>query len=244
MIKSMKKTVVLLLSVLLFLPCGLCGAEEDALPVCTVKASLLLPEEDPRWELDYDYPGLPGEDPVSVQINDYYDTSRTEMTVLMLPMLSNSVETEEGKMNRMTQEYRVTCNNGRFFSVLLLQMTESGGRTVYNLESDTFDVSGEYAGQLLTLRGVVMVGESTVQLAECLMPVLYERFTALQEEGVIDPDLEQEDFEEIVYPDSHFYTNSDGSVTFYFQPEVMLEPSFDVPCFTFTPDELAALISE
>lgn len=238
----MKKCCLLLVfSLLLMLPCA---AEENTLPFETQKAFLLLPKEDPRWELDYEYPLITSDDAVSVQINDYYDTSRTEMTVLILPMLSNTKDASGESLNRMTQEYHVTCNNGRLFSVLFMQKTEANGQVMYSMESDTFDVSGEYAGQLLTLRGTVMVGESTVQLVEYLLPVLYDRFVALQEAGVIDPELTQEDFEEIVYPDSHFYLNDDGSVTFYFQPEVMAEPSFDVPCFTFTAAELEALIHE
>jgi len=59
---------------------------------------------------------------------------------------------------------------------------------------------------------------------------------------VILPDLDEDDFYDMVYPDSEFYANPDGSVTFFFQPELMTEPSFDVPVFTWTPAQLEELV--
>ena len=238
----MKKiTVFLALAVLILVPSF--SAFAEGVPVNVIKTLKSLPEEAPVWEMDYEYPHLEGEDVTAMLINDYYSEAANEMTALILPMLAGTPEAHGASLRQMTQRFRVTCNNGRFFSVLFMTENRVNGESFLSLDSDTFDISGEYAGQILTLRGVVMVGESSAQLSSCLMPVLYERFADLQEQGIADPELTEEDFYDIVFPESHFFANEDGSVTFYFQPDVLEEPTFEVPCFTFTPKELESLIN-
>lgn len=238
----MKKTAVfLVLAALILVPSFSVLAEE--LPVSVIKTVKSLPEEAPVWKMDYEYPHLDAEDGTAVLINDYYNEAINEMTALILPMLAGTPEAQGTSLRQMNQRFRVTCNNGRFLSVLFMTENLVNGESFLSLESDTFDISGEYAGQILTLRGVVMVGESSSQLSACLLPVLYGHFTVLQEQGIADPELTEEDFYDIVFPESHFFANEDGSVTFYFQPDVLAEPTFEVPCFTFTPEELENLIN-
>lgn len=240
----MKKAVGCMLSLLLLFFLFASAPAEEARTLENMRSDILLPEEAPTYHLIYDYPHLVGEDAVAVLINDSFASARDEMTGLMLPMLANLNASESGFLRVLRQEYRVMCNNGRLLSVLFMQSNEMENGTIYSLEGHTFDVSGEYAGQVLTLRGIVMVGESTDEIVSCLLPELYKEFVRLQNDGVILPDLTEDDFYDTVFPESDFYANDDGSVTFFFQPEIMVVPSFEVPCFTYTPDMLQALIRE
>ena len=54
-------------------------------------------------------------------------------------------------------------------------------------------MSGDYPGETLTLRGVVMVGESSDQIAAAVLPALYAEFVRLQEEGVCRAEITEED---------------------------------------------------
>ena len=101
------------------------------------------------------------EDPVGLLINDTLQMILVEMRFLALPMFAESPEMTASGPVTVTEEGRVMCNNGRFFSVLTVKCEEKDSVKTWSLESDTFDVSGDYPGETLTLRGVVMVGESS-----------------------------------------------------------------------------------
>ena len=182
------------------------------------------------------------DDPVGLLINDTLQMVLDEMRLLALPMFAESPEmTAQGPVT-VTEEGRVMCNNGRFFSVLTVKCEEKGGVKTWSLESDTFDVSGDYPGETLTLRGVVMVGESSEQISSAVLPVLYEAFKDLQAEGVCLPDMTREEFFETVIPTLDFYADENGSAVFYLQPSLLCEPGADVPVFVFSPAELEALV--
>jgi len=110
------------------------------------------------------------------------------------------------------------------------------------MESQVFDVAGEYIGESLTLRGLVMVGESSSQISEAVAPKLYEEFKKLQDAGVCRKDVGEDDFLWEFSPMQHFYADEEGNAVFYFPPMLLEEPSFNVPTFTYTPRELEALL--
>ncbi|MBR6705725.1 MAG: hypothetical protein IKI84_03470 [Clostridia bacterium] len=182
------------------------------------------------------------DDPVGLLINDTLQMILDEMRLLALPMFAESPEMTASGPVTVTEEGHVMCNNGRFFSVLTVKCEEKGSGKTWSLESDTFDVSGDYPGETLTLRGVVMVGESSEQISSAVLPVLYEAFVELQAEGVCLPGIGWEEFCENVIPTLDFYADENGSAVFYFQPSLLCEPGEDVPVFTFTPAELEALV--
>ena len=235
------KKYLLLLPVLMLCLC-LSSAAAEGRVLRNEHTDLLLPEDAPTYRLIYDYPFVEGDDAAAVLINDSFESARTEMTGLILPMLANLNASENGFLRVMRQEYTVCCNTDRFLSVLFLNTTESENGSVYSMEAHTWDLSGEYIGQTLTLRGVVAVGDSTDEIVDCLYPLLYDEFVRLQEEGTVRSDLTEDDFYTYVFPESDFFTDPDGSVTFFFQPELLAAPSFDVPQFTFTPEELDELL--
>lgn len=238
----MKKVCILSFILLTVLLAAAAPADTTSYEITDTEIHLFYPEKAPTYELDYHYPHITGDDWIPAAVNDTYEQAMNEMKELYLPMLANTPAATGDTLNRMLQSYRVTCNNGRFLSFLFMQLNEINGGTYLSLEGHTFDVSGEYAGDLLTLRGVVMVGDSTVQIAGCMKPVLYEQFVLLQQQGIGAPDITEADFYDMIAPGSDFFTNEDNSVSFYLQPELLLKPSFDVPVFTYTPAELEEIV--
>ena len=86
------------------------------------------------------------------------------------------------------------------------------------------------------------MGESSAQIAEALSPILYEEFQRLQNAGICRKDVTEEDFLWEFSPTQHFYADDNGNAVFYFPPMLLEAPSFDVPVFPYTPDQLAALL--
>ena len=200
-------------------------------------------EKDWTYHFSYAYPLLVGEDYASAAINDTYQMALDEMLHLVLPMFAHEKDMLFDGKNEVTHDFTVTCNNGRFLSVLQYR-TQTMGEEGLNvtMESQVFDVAGEYMGESLTLRGVVMVGESSAQIGEALSPILYEEFKKLQDAGICRKDATEEDFFWEFSPTQHFYADENGHAVFYFPPMLLENPSFDVPVFTYTPDQLAALL--
>ena len=200
-------------------------------------------EENWTYHYIYSWPMLvcDGDDAAAMMVNDTFQMVLDEMRTLALPMFAASPEMTGDGPVEVRQFYRVTCNTDRLFSVLLIKTEEQGESRRISVESETFDVGGEYPGETLTLRGVVRVGESSDQLSAAVLPVLYGRFRELQQSGVCLPDVSEEAFYELTAPTLDFYADENENAVFYFQPSLMVHPDWDVPAFTFTPEELAAL---
>lgn len=180
-------------------------------------------------------------DAAAMLINDTIVTALDEMRQLVLPMFANSEDMTQNGPVTITQDYVVTCNDDHFFSMIMTREEKDDTGSYFTLDADVYDVGGEYAGETLTLRGVVMVGDSSEQLGLAVMPVLYEKFCLLQRQGICRKDLTEEDFYQLCSPTLDYYADENGNAVFFLQPSLMENPSLDVPTFTFTPSELEAL---
>ncbi len=233
---------VLCLIVLLPLLC----AAEGGYGVVYLTGEEYYPSAD-EWTYHYiySYPQLdaPDGDAAALRINETLRMVLDEMRLLALPMFAASPEMTADGAVTVREEGRVMCSNRRFFSVLTVKSEQRERGTDWSLESDTFDVGGDYPGETLTLRGVVMVGESSEQIASAVMPVLYASFRELQEAGVCRREVTEAEFCDAVIPTLDFYADENGNAVFYFQPSLMCVPGADVPAFTFTPAELEELVS-
>ncbi len=221
------------------------------------------------YHFSYAYPHIAGDDYTAAHINDTYEMALDEWAKLMLPMFANAPDMRYDGKNEVTHDFTVACNNGRVLSILQSRMQTRGeSGPLYALEALTFDVGGAYAGESLTLRGVTLIqagvdgdlmedaepdmypevahiiGGSSDEMAEALLPVMYERFQEQQGAGVIAAHWTREDFEDKFSPTQDFYTDSEGRIVFFFPPELLTAPSFDVPVFSFTPAELDALLAD
>lgn len=200
-------------------------------------------EKDWTYHFTYAYPRLVGEDYASAAINDTYQMALDEMLQLVLPMFAHQEDMIFDGQNEVVHDFTVTCNNGRFFSVLQRRSQTMGAEGVnLALEALVFDMAGDYLGETLTLRGLVMVGDSSDQIAAAVTPVLYEEFRKLQQSGVANPDIIEEDFYLEFSATRDFYADQEGRAVFFFPPTLLAQPSFDVPTFPFAPAELEQLL--
>ena len=225
-------------------------------------------EKDWVYHFSYAYPHIAGDDYTSALINDTYEMALNEWAKLMLPMFANAPDMRYDGKNEVIHDFTVVCNNGRVLSILQTRLQTRGEEgSLYALEPLTFDVGGVYAGETLTLRGVTLIqagvdGDliedaepdmypevarvidgSSDDMAYVLLPVLYECFLQLQEEGVIASHWTQEDFEDKFSPTQDFYTDEENRIVFFFPPALLNEPSFEVPVFPFTPAELNGILA-
>lgn len=200
-------------------------------------------EKDWVYHFTYAYPRVTGEDYAALMVNDTYQMALDEMVQLVLPMFANEPAMRYDGKNEVIHDFEVKCNNGRFLSILQKKSQTRGEEGMFlSLESLTFDMSGEYLGESLTLRGVVMVGESTDQIAAALLPHLYEEFVKLQEQGICKQDVDREMFEIEFSPAIHFYADEMGNAVFYLPPSLMAEPSFSTHVFIYSPEEIEKLL--
>ncbi len=228
----------------LLLTCLLSCSARAGYEVESLEGEDYFPNES-EWTYHYVYswPQLVcgGEDAAAMMVNDTFGMVLDEMRTLALPMFAASPEMTAAGPVEVKQFYTVTCNTDRLFSVLLVKTEEQGEKRRISVESETFDVGGEYPGETLTLRGVVRVGESSDQLAEAVLPVLYARFQELQRAGVCRADVTEAEFYDLTVPTLDFYADGEENAVFYLQPSLMTEPDWNVPSFPFTPAELEAL---
>lgn len=234
-----KCALLLLLVMLLSLACALSESQVERM-----EGEAWFPsEKNWTYHFTYAYPQLVGEDYATAAVNDTYQMALDEMLELVLPMFSH----EEGMLfdgqNEVIHDFAVTCNNGRFLSIVQYRSQTMGPDfTNLAMEALVFDMAGEYLGETLTLRGLVMVGDSSAQIGDAVTPLLYEEFKKLQEAGIGNPDVDEELFHLEFEATRDFYADAEGNAVFFFQPVLLLNPSFDVPTFTYTPDQLAALL--
>ena len=216
-LRKMRK-LLSLCSALVLLVCMVPAVAE--LEVTWVEGEAFFPErEDWTYRYQYRYPYIAGTEHGAPDINEYYDMAFSEMTNLIVPMFAQE-ETMIGQgKNEIQQEYRITCNNARFFSTCMEQRQTVGGSLVTSVSSQVFAVSGEYMGDTLTLRGLLMTGDSSEQLAGLILADIWRQ---VAEQAVDDPawlpgltmDALYADFD----PEAHFYADELGNAVFYLQP--------------------------
>ncbi|MBQ9263654.1 MAG: hypothetical protein IJ189_05520 [Clostridia bacterium] len=236
------------------------------LAVAAQEGEIYFPSEE-QWSYHfvYSYPHLLGEDYVSAAINDTYQMALDEMLQLVLPMFANADTMQFDGQNEVSHDFYVTCNNDRLLSIVQNRRQTMGEEGVtLAIEPLTFDVSGEYQGDTLTLRGCILadvgdtpVDEMTVEaypqaakliagssesISEAVAQHLYPEFVKLQEAGIARGDVDEEDFLWEFAPAANFYVDEEGRVVFFFPPALLAEPSFDVPTFPFTAAELENLL--
>ncbi|MBR2054115.1 MAG: hypothetical protein IKM05_07780 [Clostridia bacterium] len=197
------------------------------------------------YHFTYAYPYVLGDDIGNAMIRDTYQMALDEWLGLTLPMFANSPQEYYDGKNEVVHDFRVMCNNEDYLSILQSRSQTRGEQgTKMTLEALTFARRGEYVGESLTLRGVVMVGDSSEQIADAVWPHLYREFAELQKKGIARQDMTEKDFYNTYLPEYNFYRDENGNAVFFFQPDMLETPSFDVPVFAYSPAQLEALLNE
>lgn len=237
----MAKKIVLAMALVMLISLSWAGAE--AVIERREGEAWFPSEKNWTYHFTYAYPHLAGDDYAAAAVNDTYDMALDEMIDLVLPMFSHEEDMLFDGKNEVRHDFTVTCNNGRFLSILQYRSQTMGpDYTNLAMEALVFDMAGEYLGETLTLRGLTMVGESSYQIGEALYPVLYEEFKALQQAGIAREDVDEELFCLEFEPTRDFYADEEGNAVFFFPPVLLAQPSFDVPTYTYTPAQLEALL--
>ena len=117
------------------------------------------------------------------------------------------------------------------------------GGELHTISSVVFAVSGEYAGDSLTLRGLVQVGENSQQLAEAVFGDIWRR---IEQEMKLPgskwlPGLTRDALADGFYPEEHFYANQNGDAVFYLQPGVFRNDE-EIVEYVYTPQQLEGLL--
>lgn len=223
--------------------------------------------DSPAWayHFTYAYPSLEGENYTAALINDTFDLALGETKDIALPMFAGNAK--DGEKWEVNHDFSVPCNTDRLLSILTRQIwARADGLASRTLEAQTFNVFGDTAGDVMTLRGVALiqagadpkaldavtaealpdypriVAGSSDQMEEKLLPALYQQFLELQSSGVIRQDADRGDYEMEFSPARDFYALPDGRIAFFFPPALLSEPSFDVPTFAFTVEEIEGLL--
>lgn len=234
------------------------------------EGEMFFPEEK-NWvyHFTYAYPYLNGEDYTAALINDTYQMALDEMTQLVLPMFANAEDMRFDGKNEVNHDFSVLCDNGVLLSILQTKRQSMGEEgAMYTLEPLTFDVSGQYAGETLTLRGVILIqagvdpeglddvrpeeypeitriiSESSSSMADRMMPVLYDLFMKSEGAEAIAPSCSYENFEMEFSPTHDFAADEEGNVLFFFPPMLLAQPGTHVPVIRLTPTDIEAILEQ
>ncbi len=239
----MKKALLLCLLLGLVL-----GAAQGAgsISVAWREGEMLFPDsQEWTYRYTYRYPDIRDEGPVAEALRHYFDLAFNEMTRLVLPMYAQDpIMTQDGR-SEVREVYELTCLNDSIASFLNTHTQTVEGLPLVSLRSVVFAVSGEYAGDSLTLRGVARVGESSAQLGEAVLQDVWRQLEAQRQE---DPEgfksgLTQEHLRQVFYPESAFYADEQGALVFYIQPGDLRDDD-QLLTYRYTPQQLEALIGE
>ncbi|MDO5022990.1 MAG: hypothetical protein Q4E07_06640 [Eubacteriales bacterium] len=242
----MKKRLALLLIVAVFCSCATVFTE-GGIPLNFETLTREYKEGDVlKYTFSCKFPVLSEENPVYENINQYYVVAVREMTELFMPMYAK--DPDMGKMpgNYIYQNYEITCNNGRFFSTRMLQEQKLNGEIWHTIGSQVFDVSGEYAGESLTLRGLLEeIGESSDQIAELVIKDIWQKI----EQEIKSPsshwksDLSFEQLELDFFPQEHFYADEENRAVFYLQPYIFRTDG-EIITYSYSKKDIEKLILE
>lgn len=215
------------------------------------------------YHFEFAYPRVSGEDYAAAAVNESYQMALEETRHLVLPMLANE-ETTSREQTRVRHDFIVKCNNDRLLSILQTRGQSAQSGEMLTLEGMTFDMSGAYAGEALTLRGCILallsdekaedmtaekypqaakiLAGSSDEIGETIARTLYPAFADMQRDGTCRADVEEDDFEWEFSPATNFYVNENGAVVFFFPPALLASPSLAVPEFPYTPAEIEDIL--
>ena len=247
----------------------LCAASAFAeLTVERNEGEMFFPDEK-NWvyHFTYAYPKIIGDDYTAALINDTYQMALDEMNNLVLPMFANTPDMRFDGKNEVKHDFTVACNNDKLLSIVQFRSQSMGDEMVWSLEPLTFDVSGMYAGETLTLRGVILIQAgvdpehledvraedypdiariirgSSDSISEALLPALYDLFRA--HPNLSDSKMPSlEDFEIEFSPARDFAAYKEGDfIAFYYPPMLAPEAYRNSTMVLLSPTEIEAILA-
>lgn len=246
----MKKVFVLLLALLLPI-----AALAEPLPLgAELSGTACYPEGSDEFTAEYiyryAYPTVAGEDEVSLMINEFYAYLVDDALGFAAPMAAEDVA-GSGIQAYATISSEVTCNNGSFFSVKLVNESFTGAAASTIVSGHVFARTGDKAGTVVSLPyllGILNAGETDTWLLDRQTAKADTMVRSLVWEVILDQlsggiiayydDLTYETFESCFYPEEDYYLDADGNPVFFLQEGTVAPVAEGVLYFPFTLDEL------
>ena len=208
---------------------------------------------DGQYVYSYCYPCISEADELSaVSINEYYRKKIQEYRDFYIPSQASEYASRYQNVN-ITVSYEITCNNDRFFSVLIHKTEDVEGELTEIWEGNTFARSSEVIGSLTSLPkllGLVDDGESdewledrqTMKVWEALCTLIWDAVRNNPDGIEYHPELQKEDLEFIIDPvlslDQDFYLDETGGLVFFILPGRIAPESAGLLTFSFSLDEI------
>ena len=198
----------------------------------------------------YRYPHVSENEPDAGKINPFYEDQISTLETNIHFMAGGYIDS--GENVTVDVSYEITCNNDRFFSVLIRKDSVIGGfvRTVWT--GHTFsrqDGLSDATFDLPRMLGILNAGEQDeYQLARQT-----EKASRIVREFIMDQiaenrgglpyyeDFTEEDLLDVFYPEDDFYLDADGNPVFYLEPGIAADESAG---YLFFPVRLEDILDE
>ena len=226
----------------------------DPLELDTDLAGTLVIRYDPdnpsagSYTYTYCYPHISDNEPDADRINPFYADQVYTLETNIHFMADGYIDS--GKSVSVNVSYECTCNNDRFFSVLIRKDSVIGDvvRTVWT--GHTFsrqDGLSDATFALPRLLGILNAGEQDeYQLARQT-----EKASRIVREMIMDQiaensgnlpyynDFTEEDLLDVFYPEEDFYLDADGNPVFFLEPGIAADKSAGYLVFPVKLDDIA-----
>lgn len=240
-----------LLPLLLCLTLLFSAALADPLPLLedyTDTVEILFDENNPeggKFVYSYAYPHVDETAEGGASINSYFAYKVKDTQDFEIPINSDSY-LAEGVNTAMVVTYSVTCNNDKYFSVLIHRTTVSDGEVPGDVwEGCVFVREGGSAGLTCTLPqllGILAADENdtwlqdrqTEKAEKLIREFVWEQIQENKSGIAFYPDLTREDLDHYFFPEQDFYLDEAGDPVFFLQvgiaaPEEAGMISFPIP---------------
>ena len=211
-------------------------------------------ENDPSagaYVYTYRYPQIDESDPSAMRVNLFY----ADLVEMLDTNLTFSAEgyAASGKSVDVTVNYKVTCNNDEYFSLVVIRKVVSGDSSYVVWQGHTFprnSSAGDGTCDLTVILGLLSNGDQdenrqsrqTEKVNQAVRRLVMKQIDDNPKNMEWLADFTEDDLQYSFYPTEDFYLDKRGNPVFFLEPGVVADESqgyirFSVPLDDIT-DEL------
>ena len=215
--------------------------------------TVLYNPDDPSagsYTYTYRYPHVSEDEPDAGKINPFYADQVYTLETNIHFMADGYVDS--GENVTVDVSYELTCNNDRFFSVLVRKDSVIGDfvRTVWT--GHTFSREGDSSDatfDLPRMLGILSMGEQdeyqlarqTEKASRIVREIIADSIAENRDGIPYYDDFSEEDLLDVFYPEDDFYLDADGNPVFYLEPGIAADESAG---YLFFPVPLEDILDE
>lgn len=210
---------------------------------------ILNDESDPsagKFMYSYRYPHVDGEAPGGTEINVFYSDLVDYTLDFTIPMNQDAFEGEDAST---VIDYQVTCNNDRYFSVLVRTVRNNSDQSLIFWEGHVFSRENPTPGMTYTLPKLLGILESaendtwlqdrqTAKADKLLREMVWDAIDDNERDIDYYPDFTREQLEQVFFPEDHFYLDENGDPVFYLQPGIAAPESAGLLTFPISLEDI------